>query len=568
MYEPFFGLDSSPFGLTPNPRFLFRSSVHHEILSLLLYGVTTSKGVMLLLGDVGTGKTTLCRALLRELPAEAESVLLLNPHLSETELVGAILDDLGLERRGKTRGELMTVLSQHLLAAGGEGKTVLVVVDEAQQMSVGALEQVRILSTLEAPDRKLLQIVLAGQPELEAKLARPDLRQLNQRIAVRSRLRPLSERETFRYVEHRLRAAGLAGSLPFTWAATARVHRYSRGVPRVINLVCDRALSTAFADRKRSVDVDTVKAAIRSVEGRPLTRWARRVAAVAAVAAVAVVAAVGTTVGLQWTWRSGWFVSHASNSVLAAVAPPAAPTRAPTPRPSSAPEPSSAPVTTRVAALSPPPPAVPLDAHRRLLAELITLWTVQSPPRSAVAEWPALADGAVDIASVADRYRLTATRLPWVTAAELRAIGLPALLELDGVQEPSVLLLRRIADDAVTLVDATGAEHRAPLGELDSKLAHAVVWTPWRNVDQLPADGARPMTRDTVFAVALRLHKLGYLASPLPRLYDIRLTEAVRAFQRSTGLPADGILGPRTTLALSRVVAGEVAPSIASKPSR
>src|SRR3989475_2330135 len=226
-------------------------------------------------------------------------------------------------------------------------------------MSVGALEQVRVLSTLEAPDRKLLQIVLAGQPELEAKLARPELRQLNQRIAVRSRLRPLSERETFRYVEHRLRSAGLAGSLPFTWAATARVHRYSRGVPRVINLVCDRALSTAFAGRKRNVEVDTVKTAIRSVEGRPLARWARRVAA-----AVAVVAAVGATLGLQWTWRSGWSVQHASNSVLAAVAPPAAPTRAPTPRPDNTPEPSSAPVTARVAAVSPAPPAVPLDAPR------------------------------------------------------------------------------------------------------------------------------------------------------------------------------------------------------------
>ena len=565
MYEPFFGLDSSPFGLTPNPRFLFRSSVHHEILSLLLYGVTTSKGVMLLLGDVGTGKTTLCRALLRELPAEVESVLVLNPHLSETELVGAILDDLGLERRGSTKGELMTVLSQHLLAAGGEGKTVVVVIDEAQQMSVGALEQVRILSTLEAPDRKLLQIVLAGQPELEAKLARPDLRQLNQRVGIRSRLRPLSERETFRYVEHRLRAAGLAGRLPFTWAATARVHRYSRGVPRVINLVCDRALSTAFAGRKRNVDVDTVKAAIRSVEGRPLARWARRVAAVAA---VTVVAAVGTTLGLQWTWRPGWFVSHASNSVLAAVAPPAAPTRAPVPQPSSASEPGSAPVTARVAALSSPPPAAPLDAHRRLLAELITLWITHSPPRSAVAEWPALADGAVDIASVADRYRLTATRLPWITAGELRAIGLPALLELDGVPEPKVLLLRRIADDTVTLVDGTGAEHRIQLEELDSKLPHAVVWVLWRNVDQLPVDGARPLTRDTVFTVAIRLHKLGYLASPLPRLYDARLEEAVRAFQRSTALPADGILGPRTTLALSRVVAGGVAPSISGQPPR
>ena len=571
MYEPFFGLDSSPFGLTPDPRFLFRSRVHHEILSLLLYGVTTSKGVMLLLGDVGTGKTTLCRALLRELPAEAESVLLLNPHLSETELVGAILDDLGLERRGKTRGELMTVLSQHLLAAGGQGKTVVVVVDEAQHMSVEALEQARILSTLEAPDRKLLQIVLAGQPELEAKLVRPELRQLNQRIGIRCRLRPLAERETFRYVEHRLRAAGLGGSLPFTWAATARIHRYSGGVPRVINLVCDRALSTAFAGRQRNVDVDTVKAAIRSLEGRP--PLARRVGRIA-VAAVVVVAVVGAALGLGWTWRPGWFVPRASNSALAAAVPPAAPTpapaAAPTPAPAPAltPEPRSAPVTATVAAPAPSRPAISLPPSRRLLGELIALWTLQSPPPSAMAGWPALADGDVDIVGVADRYQLAATRLPRITAGELRAIGLPALLELNGAQEPSVLLVRRIAGNTVTLVDGTGTELRRQLGELDSTLAGAEAWVLWRNLDQLGTDGVRPMTPDTVLTVALRLHKLGHLEMPLPHLYDARFAQAVQAFQRSTGLPADGILGPRTTLALSRVVAGAIAPSIAGEPSR
>ena len=559
MYEPFFGLDSSPFGLTPDPRFLFRSRVHHEILSLLLYGVKTSKGVMLLLGDVGTGKTTLCRALLRELPAEAESVLLLNPHLSETELVGAILDDLGLERRGKTRGELMTVLSQHLLAAGGQGKSVLVVVDEAQHMSVEALEQVRILSTLEAPDRKLLQIVLAGQPELEAKLVRAELRQLNQRIGIRCRLRPLAERETFRYVEHRLRAAGLGGSLPFTWAATARIHRYSGGVPRVINLVCDRALSTAFAGRQRNVDVDTVKAAIRSLEGRP--PLARQVGRIVAAAAVVAVAVAGITLGLGRTWRTGGFVPHASSSVLAAT-----PTPAPAPAPG--PEPSSAPVTATVAVPPPPPPTESLHPRRRLLAELIALWTLQAPPRSDIAAWPALADGVIDIARVADRYQLIATRLPRLTAAELRAIGLPALLELDGAQEPSVLLLRRIAGDTVTLVDGTGTELRYQLDELDSKLVRAEAWVLWRNLDQLPVNGARPMTPATVLTVALRLHKLGHLEMPLPHLYDARLVEAVRAFQRSTGLRDDGVLGPRTTLALSRVVASAVAPSIASDPSR
>jgi len=559
MYEPFFGLDSSPFGLTPDPRFLFRSRVHHEILSLLLYGVTTSKGVMLLLGDVGTGKTTLCRALLRELPAEAESVLLLNPHLSETELVGAILDDLGLERRGKTRGELMTVLSQHLLAAGGQGKSVLVVVDEAQHMSVEALEQVRILSTLEAPDRKLLQIVLAGQPELEAKLVRAELRQLNQRIGIRCRLRPLAERETFRYVEHRLRAAGLGGSLPFTWAATARIHRYSGGVPRVINLVCDRALSTAFAGRQRNVDVDTVKAAIRSLEGRP--PLARQVGRIVVAAAVVAVAVAGITLGLGRTWRPGGFVPHASSSVLAAT-----PTPAPAPAPG--PEPSSAPVTATVAVPPPPPPTESLHPRRRLLAELIALWTLQAPPRSDIAAWPALADGVIDIARVADRYQLIATRLPRLTAAELRAIGLPALLELDGAQEPSVLLLRRIAGDTVTLVDGTGTELRYQLDELDSKLVRAEAWVLWRNLDQLPVNGTRSMTPATVLTVALRLYKLGHLDMPLPHLYDARLVEAVRAFQRSTGLRDDGVLGPRTTLALSRVVASAVAPSIAGDPSR
>jgi len=185
-----------------------------------------------------------------------------------------------------------------------------------------------------------------------------------------------------------------------------------------------------------------------------------------------------------------------------------------------------------------------------------------------MAAWPALADGVIDIERVADRYQLIATRLPRLTAAELRAIGLPALLELDGAQEPSVLLLRRIAGDTVTLVDGTGTELRYPLDELDSKLVRAEAWVLWRNLDQLPVNGARPMTPATVLTVALRLHKLGHLEMPLPHLYDARLVEAVRAFQRSTGLRDDGFLGPRTTLALSRVVASAVAPSIAGDPSR
>src|SRR5215510_4115810 len=223
MYEAFFCLEDSPFVLTPDPRFLLRSKSHHEILSSLLYGITSQKGLMALIGDVGTGKTTLCRALLRELPKDVQSALVLNPHLSDAELVGAILDDLGLERKGTTKGELMTQLSQYLLAAGTEGKTVVVMLDEAQQMSVDALEQIRILSTLETATRKLLQIVLSGQPELEEKLKRRELRQLDQRIGIRCYLKPLSRKDTSRYIEHRLRIAGLPGAVPFSRPALARV---------------------------------------------------------------------------------------------------------------------------------------------------------------------------------------------------------------------------------------------------------------------------------------------------------------------------------------------------------
>ena len=553
MYEPFFGLDSSPFGLTPDPRFLFRSKGHHDILSSLLYGVTTSKGVMLLLGDVGTGKTTLCRALLRELPPQAESVLLLNPHLSETELVGAILDDLGVERRGSTRGELMATLNAYLLSAGAEGKIVVIVADEAQQMSVETLEQLRILSTLEAPGCKLLQIILSGQPELAAKLARPELRQFDQRIAVRCELGALSERETARYIEHRLRAAGLGGSLPFTSAATARVYRCSRGVPRLINLVCDRALTAAFASRRRDVDVATVNTAVRSLHGRPAPhRWMKP----AAVAAAAVVMLAGVTAGAVAIGRSGGRIIQSAKGLITPVAaPPVSPTPA-----------DAAPVVASETVVAASPASAALDPDRRVLAQLIGLWTLQSPPSKVIASWPTLADGAVDIPSVAERYQLTATSLTGTTAADLRAIGLPALIQQ---RQTGLSLLRNIVGDTATLVDAMGAERREDLRTLESRLTEAGVWLLWRNLDELVTDGARSMTPAMVLSVALRLHNLGHLAMPLPySVYDPRFTRAVRAFQRSTGLAEDGIIGPRTTVALSRVVASAVAPSIGAAPAR
>ena len=559
MYEAFFSLDDAPFVLTPDPRFLLRSKGHHEILSSLLYGVTSQKGLMALIGDVGTGKTTLCRALLRELPPDVQSALVLNPHLSDIELIGTILDDLGIERRGATKGELMTTLNQHLLAAGEAGKTVVVVLDEAQQMSVEALEQIRILSTLETATRKLLQIVLVGQPELEDKLRRHELRQLDQRIGIRCYLTPLGKKETARYVEHRLRVAGLPGALPFSRAALVGVHRWSGGVPRVINLLCDRALMAAFSARAREVTPALVRTAARNLEGRSGRRrrsyapeWPalRRLATAAGITGLAVLA--GATAVSVFAGRSD-VDAPARAALLSAPA-----ERVPRLEASAgAPAVLAAPV----------PPAAngearPAEPVRALLAQLLRLWGVADDlSAAAVAAWPVGSDGMLDIAQVAARHHLAATFLADATVGELRAVNLPALIGLEerGARQP--YLLRRLERDTAIVLSATGEERRVSLDRLEPAWTRAA-WVVWRNVDQLPIDPAGQMTPTVVTTVALRLSKLGFLPGATPAEAGPRLEDGVRRFQRAAGLPEDGIMGPRTTLALARATTGPFGPTL------
>ncbi len=465
MYEAFFSLDDSPFVLTPDPRFLLRSKSHHEILSTLLYGITSQKGLMALIGDVGTGKTTLCRALLRELPGEVQSALVLNPHLSDVELVGTILDDLGIERRGTTKGELMTTLNQYLLAAGAEGKTVVVVLDEAQQMTDEALEQIRILSTLETATRKLLQIVLAGQPELEEKLRRRELRQLDQRVGIRCYLEPLSRKDTYRYIEHRLRVAGLPGSVPFTRAAMARIFHYSGGVPRVFNLVCDRALMAGFGARAREITPAIVRTAARNLEGRSRGRrrrigapeWPmlRRLATAAGLTGLVILG--GAAVGSQVAgWTLPWLrLGGASDSSASAPPSPAAPVAL-----TALAAVSAAPAAPLLRAPSSPvsPPlemTAPAEPTRSLLARLLRLWGVTDDLGGGAA-WPADPTGRPDIAAVAARYHLTATMLRDVSVGDLRAVGLPALVELSERGAARPYLVRRLERDAATLVAPSG----------------------------------------------------------------------------------------------------------------
>jgi general secretion pathway protein A len=581
MYEAYYSLEDPPFVLTPDPRFLLRSKGHHEILATLLYGITSQKGLMALVGDVGTGKTTLCRTLLRELPDSVQSALVLNPHLSDADLIGTILDDLGVERRGTTKGELMAALSQYLLATGSEGKTVLVIVDEAQQMSVESLEQIRILSNLETATRKLLQILLVGQPELEEKLKLNELRQLDQRIGIRCYLKPLPRKETYRYVEHRLRIAGLPGALPFTRGALAKIYKYSRGIPRVINLVCDRALMAGFSNRVREITPTLVTSAVRNLEGgrqgrnRYVRMWsppsgAKRAAMVVG-ATVVLLGAGGAAAyfggfGLGGL-RAGTQAKPPQNiSAAPAALSPAAPSPVGTPSAGQSPVPA-APLALTPGA-PPPPPDRPViasaaEAQRQLMMRLLALWGIQDAAPGAVPPWATNPDGSLDISDVATRYQLSATFLPKTTLSDLRAIGLPALVELSDAPAGRPYLLRWIGADTATLVGPSGEEARFALNTLDPAWTRSA-WIVWRNVDQLPLDPWRDLTPTVLTTIGLRLQKLGYLGPPVPPSYDTRFQLAVRRFQRAVGgLQEDGIVGPRTAIALSRVVGGRFNPTIA-----
>jgi general secretion pathway protein A len=267
MYLDFYNLTEFPFNITPDPRFLYFSRHHREAYDHLMYGINGRKGFIELTGEVGSGKTTLCRAVLSNLGAGVETALILNPSLTETQLLRALLNDFGLEIRGRDRLSYIEKLNEFLLSMNREGTNVALLIDEAQDLSPQVMEQVRLLSNLETDQHKLIQIVLCGQPELKARLARPDLRQLRQRITVRYHIPPLTVGETREYIQHRLDVAGGNGSVWFDDGALKQLYRYAKGGPRLINAVCDHALLAGYVARSRRIDASCVRKAVEQLEG-------------------------------------------------------------------------------------------------------------------------------------------------------------------------------------------------------------------------------------------------------------------------------------------------------------
>ena len=346
MYVEFFGLKHEPFSIAPDPRYLFMSERHREALAHLLYGVGGGGGFVMLSGEIGAGKTTVCRAFLEQIPKRCNVAYIFNPKLTVRELLKTVCDEFHLPPpESASLKDYVDTLNEFLLRTHAEGQNNVLVIDEAQNLAPAVLEQLRLLTNLETNERKLLQIVLIGQPELRTMLARPDLEQLSQRVVARFHLEALSETETGHYIRHRLGIAGLRGVLPFARDARKRVHQLSRGIPRRINLLCDRALLGAYAVGSNRIDRAMVDKAAREVfdagELSPVAALPiRREWAIGLGAAVAGLMALG----LWWALKTGATASAAQAQAAAPAASTAsAASAASNPPAASAPAPGASP---------------------------------------------------------------------------------------------------------------------------------------------------------------------------------------------------------------------------------
>lgn len=310
MYTTYFGFKEKPFTLTPNPRFIYLSRNHKEAFAHLLYGINNHYGFIELIGEVGTGKTTVLRTLMGQLQDENyHSALIFNPCLTGLELLRSINQEFGINAASEFANELLAELNRFLLAENSGGRTVVLVIDEAQNLKADVLEQLRLISNLETENDKLIQIILAGQPELEVLLQKPELRQLKQRIAVRYKLRAMNMEETHAYIRHRMEVAGETGGVSFNRSAIMWIFRCSRGVPRMINVLCDRALLIGYGDERRTITTGIVIRATREIMDLP--KWRFFSLTFAGFAAIALLAVIALT-------SSKWLSSKVS---MAPVAP-------------------------------------------------------------------------------------------------------------------------------------------------------------------------------------------------------------------------------------------------------
>ena len=554
MYNDYFGFREAPFSIAPDPRYLFMTDQHREALAHLVYGLNSDGGCILLTGEVGTGKTTVCRCLLNQIPDGANIALVLNPRVTASELLATVCDELHIDCPANASIKTyVDHINRFLIDSHARGEKTVLIIDEAQNLDPTVLEQLRLLTNLETDKKKLLQIIILGQPELLDILSSEEMRQLAQRITARFHLKPLGREETRAYISHRLAVAGSNVQL-FPDAVIRRLHSLSRGIPRLLNILCDRALLGAYVQNRPNVDMRTLEQAAREVFGeiRNVTEKKRNTAwplmlATAAVLLLAVLAAVfydelsQHAAGLSADNREQPLAAIASTAQTGATASPVAAAEPPPDTERAQPTPTSSSIGDWLDSLI----ARQGDNTAAAYASLFGQWGQTFKPDAGV---PACVQaGAGGLACLHKTGNLNS----------LRKINRPAVLKLyDRQGRSSHVTLTRLDEQYATL-DSGEQQYTVSTQELDRHWLgeYSLLWRPPPFYQAALTPGYNGPVVQWLDQQMARLYEHGGPPTISDR-YDAGLVERVKRFQQSKGLVADGIAGPLTFIHLNTELGG------------
>lgn len=549
MYEKFFNLTESPFSLTPDPRFFFLSRKHEEALSHLLYGIKERKGFIAITGEVGTGKTTLCRLLLSRLDSDVKTSLLFNPGLTTIELLQAINDDFGIGIKSNSKKELVDTLNVFLLQQLKKGSNAVLIIDEAQNLSLECLEEIRILSNLETEKEKLLQIVLIGQPELRQKLELQTLRQLNQRIALRYHIEPLDLQETSDYIHYRLKVAGGEEGVFFTPQAIKGVYRYSNGIPRLINAICDKVLLAAYVAESKTITDAYVGEAAEDLNLSPTTETQK-------------------TVGLRagrpgrWQWLGisvaglllfGLISVYINLSTMSETSIPSGETQQANSE--IAKESSLEEIEMSTADFD-------LDGIYRVKDKMnsglgaaytiLRLWKIKEIRHEDSQD--------VDPVLLGSRYGLDVYRIPLNTDI-IRNIGYPCIIKFqeDDTDGGYYVVLAEIGEKNALILDPIYGRSIYSTDKLQGQWSgEAVVW--WKKIEGLDTPLSGKFPNSAVMRLQEILLSLGLFKEAPTGYYGPKTIEAIKEFQKRMNIKVDGIFGAETHIVLARTYYKEKIP--------
>jgi len=571
MYKKFFSLRERPFKLVPDPEYYYLSRSHEEAMAHLTYTISQGDGFVEITGEVGTGKTMLCRVFLENLDDQTEAAYIFNPKLGPSQLLKAINDEFNIETDSDDTKAQIDALNRYLMQKKVEGKRVIVLIDEAQNLARNVMEQLRLLSNLETSKFKLLQIILVGQPELGEMLDSYELRQLRQRITLNCHIAPLPFKEVREYIDHRIHVAAGGGLVEFSRDAYRQIYKYSTGIPRLINIVCDRSLLTAYGLNQKKITGGVAQAAIRELSGRgELTRF--RLGGVAkGLAAVGVAAIVAFLIFLLF--------HQGSLNPIKLLQPINEQNQQETRPDPSALEAAIHPADKTAQLETLPSQITAVGTGTDLLAYLEDM-DVRSARHLAIdfiAElWGLEAGIPAELDEVADNFEFFKHAGDWVGLSVVRAnfdlgfikrMNLPTIVEmkLPGKQVPGFLTIRKVTDENITLGRVRGNRLITVPSEVLKEQSTGTVYIPWMNFlgHKGPIPNQEP--HESVIMLKMYLKEIGFPRVGVSPFYDENTEQAVKQIQGKYGLVADGIVGPLTKVALFNEYAALNVPHIVSE---